>query len=97
MLGLHDIQYLYEFIFWLVTFFILKKVWHKPKIRLFYGYSVATLNVVAVFFFSLACSRGDAQFRCLFLWFLTRHGCGCNALTLVHQSQKLEALKASEN
>ncbi len=59
MLGLHDIQYLYEFIFWLVTFFILKKVWHKPKIRLFYGYSVATLNVAAVFFFSLASVQGE--------------------------------------
>ena len=53
MLGLHDVQYLYEFLFWLIIFFILKKVWHKPIVRAYYGYSVSAFNVIAVFFLLL--------------------------------------------
>ena len=47
MFGLNDVQYLYEFLFWFVIFFVLKRVWHKPEIRLIYGYSVAVSNLVA--------------------------------------------------
>jgi len=96
MLGLHDIQYLYEFIFWLVTFFILKKVWHKPKIRLFYGYSVATLNVVAVFFFSMASVQGEMPSLDAFSFGFLHAMVAVVMLTLVHQSQKLEAPKETE-
>ena len=59
MLGLNDIQYLYEFLFWFVTFFVLKKVWHKPEVRLIYGYSVAIFNLVAVLFFSISSLKGE--------------------------------------
>ncbi|MGC6480500.1 MAG: hypothetical protein ACON42_08990 [Flavobacteriaceae bacterium] len=58
MLGLHDVQYLYEFLFWIVTFVGLKRVWHQPQVRLWYGYGVASLNVMALFFFVMLSING---------------------------------------
>ena len=90
MMGLNDIQYLYEFLFWFVTFFILKKVWHKPEVRLIYGYSVAVFNLVAVFFFSLSSIRGSLNFTDAFAFGFLHTMVAVVMLTLVHLSKKIE-------
>ena len=59
MLGLHDIQYLYEFIFWLVTFLVLRVVWHNPKVRLAYGYVVAGFNLFAIIMYTISSVSGQ--------------------------------------
>ena len=51
MFGLSDIQYLYEFLFWLIIYLSLKRIWNKEQVRVLYGYSVASLNFVAAIFF----------------------------------------------
>ncbi|MEK9603374.1 MAG: hypothetical protein VW127_03010 [Flavobacteriaceae bacterium] len=90
MLALNDIQYLYEFLFWLVTFLILKKVWHKPEVRLIYGYSVAVFNLLAVFFFSLSSIKGDLNSLDAFAFGFLHAMVGVVMITLVHMSKKLE-------
>jgi|TARA_B100001057_G_C22618779_1_gene859598 hypothetical protein len=90
MLGLNDIQYLYEFLFWFVTFFILKKVWHKPEIRTIYGYSVALFNLLAVFFFSLSSVKGDLNGLDAFAFGFLHAMVAIVMITLVHVSKKLE-------
>jgi hypothetical protein len=90
MLGLNDIQYLYEFLFWFVTFFILKKVWHKPEVRLIYGYSVAVFNLLAVFFFSLSSAKGDLNGLDAFAFGFLHAMVAIVMITLVHVSKKLE-------
>ena len=92
MLGLNDIQYLYEFLFWFVTFFILKKVWHKPEIRTIYGYSVALFNLLAVFFFSLSSVKGDLNGLDAFAFGFLHAMVAIVMITLVHVSKKLEKL-----
>ena len=59
MLGLHDIQYLYEFIFWLVTFLVLRVVCHNPKVRLAYGYVVAGFNLFAIIMYTISSVSGQ--------------------------------------
>ena len=59
MFGLNDIQYLYEFLFWLITFLILKMVWHKPRFRLAYAYVVAGFNLFAIVMYTLSSISGQ--------------------------------------
>ena len=59
MLGLNDIQYLYEFLFWVILYLSLRKIWHRNQVRVLYAYSVATLNFVAVLFFIYASIFGN--------------------------------------
>ncbi|MGC6422597.1 MAG: hypothetical protein ACON47_06715 [Flavobacteriaceae bacterium] len=89
MLGLYDVQYLYEFVFWLVTFLILKKVWHRPKVRLYYGYTCALLNGVAVLFFTLMSLTGNLSSLDAFSFGFLHALVAMVMLTLVRQSQKL--------
>ncbi len=90
MLGLSDIQYLYEFLFWFVTFFILKKVWHKPDVRLIYGYSVAVFNLLAVFFFSLSSIKGKMNGLDAFAFGFLHTMVAVVMITLVNMSKKIE-------
>ncbi|PDH46276.1 MAG: hypothetical protein CND43_00830 [Flavobacteriales bacterium MED-G15] len=90
MFGLNDIQYLYEFLFWFVTFFILKKVWHKPEVRLIYGYSVALFNLLAVFFFSLSSIKGEMNGLDGFAFGFLHTMVAVVMVTLVQMSKKLE-------
>ena len=39
--------YLFELLFWIITFLLLKKFWYKNKVRLVYGYLTAALNLLA--------------------------------------------------
>jgi len=90
MLGLNDIQYLYEFLFWFVVFFILKKVWHKPEIRMIYGYSVAFFNLLAVFFFLLSSVQGNLSGLDAFAFGFLHAMVALVMITLVHMSKKIE-------
>jgi hypothetical protein len=95
MLGLNDVQYLYEFLFWFVIFFILKKVWHRPEIRLIYGYSVAISNLVAVFLFSIASIKGEINSIDSFAFGFLHTMVAVVMITLVQMSKKLEGKKIS--
>ena len=55
-------QYLYEIVFWIVTFLLLRKFWSKEKVRLAYGYIVAGLNLVAVGLFAFISMYGGFKF-----------------------------------
>ena len=91
MMGLNDIQYLYEFLFWFVTFFYSqKKVWYKPEVRLIYGYSVAVFNLLAVFFFSLSSIRGNLNIMDAFAFGFLHTMVAVVMITLVHLSKKIE-------
>ena len=95
MLGLNDVQYLYEFLFWFVIFFILKRVWHRPEIRLIYGYSVAISNLVAVFLFSIASIKGEINSIDSFAFGFLHTMVAVVMITLVQMSKKLEDKKIS--
>lgn len=90
MFGLNDIQYLYEFLFWVITFFILKKVWHKPQVRLVYAYSVAIFNLSAIFFFSLSSIRGELNSLDALAFGFLHTMVALVMITLVHLSKKIE-------
>jgi Trk-type K+ transport system membrane component len=90
MLGLNDIQYLYEFLFWFTNFFILKKVWHKPEIRLIYGYSVALFNLLAVFFFSLSSIKGKMNALDAFAFGFLHAMVAIVMITLVQLSKRID-------
>ena len=77
-MGLNDIQYLYEFLFWFVTFYSQKSL-HKPEVRLIYGYSVAVFNLIAQLFFSLSSIREPEFYGCFCLWVFTYYGSSGNA------------------
>ena len=95
MLGLNDIQYLYEFLFWFGIFFILKKIWHKPEIRLIYGYSVAIFNLVVVFLFSISSLKGEINSLDSFAFGFLHTMVAVVMITLVQMSKKLEDKKFS--
>ena len=95
MFGLNDVQYLYEFLFWFVIFFVLKRVWHKPEIRLIYGYSVAISNLVAVFLFSIASIKGEMNSIDSFAFGFLHTMVAIVMITLVQMSKKLEGKKIS--
>ena len=95
MFGLNDVQYLYEFLFWFVIFFILKRVWHKPEIRLIYGYSVAISNLAAVFFFSISSIKGEMNSLDSFAFGFLHIMVALVMITLVQMSKKLEDKKIS--
>lgn len=59
MFGLNDIQYLYEFLFWLIIYLSLKRIWYREQVRVIYAYSVASLNFVATMFFISASLFGN--------------------------------------
>ena len=95
MLGLHDVQYLYEFLFWLVTFLILRLVWHKPKVRLGYGYFVAALNVFAIAMYTLSSLSGQMSRLDAFAFGFLHAMVSVVMLTLIHKEVNLEKQKES--
>lgn len=95
MFGLNDVQYLYEFLFWFGIFFVLKRIWHKPEIRLIYGYSVAISNLAAVFFFSISSIKGEMNSLDSFAFGFLHIMVAVVMITLVQMSKKLEDKKIS--
>ena len=67
-----------------------KKVWHKPEVRLIYGYSVAIFNLVAVLFFSISSLKGEMDSLDSFAFGFLHTMVAVVMLTLVKMSQKLE-------
>ena len=90
MFGLNDIQYLYEFLFWLITFLILRVIWHKPKVRLGYAYVVAGFNLFAIIMYTVSSLRGEmdplTSFSFAFLHVLV----STVMLTLVYKETRLD-------
>ena len=93
MLGLHDIQYLYEFIFWLVTFLLLRIVWHKPSVRLAYGYVVAGFNLFAIIMYTLSSLSGQMSGLDSFSFGFLHALVSVVMLTLIHIEIKIEKRK----
>jgi hypothetical protein len=90
---LERVQYLYEFLFWFAIFFVLKRIWHKPEIRLIYGYSVAISNLAAVFFFSISSIKGEMNSLDSFAFGFLHTMVAIVMITLVQMSKKLEDKK----
>ena len=90
MFGLNDIQYLYEFLFWLITFLILRLIWHRPKVRLGYAYVVAGFNLFAIIMYTLSSLSGEMDpltsfsFACLHVMVSTV------MLTLAYKEARLD-------
>ena len=95
MFGLNDVQYLYEFLFWFGLFFVHRRIWHKPEIRLIYGYGVAISNLAAVFFFSISSIKGDMSSLDAFAFGFLHTMVAVVMITLVQMSKKLEEKKIS--
>lgn len=93
MLGLHDIQYLYEFLFWLVTFLILRLVWHKPSVRLMYGYVVAGFNLFAIIMYTLSSLSGQISSLDAFSFGFLHAMVSTVMLTVIYKEIKIENAK----
>lgn len=90
MFGLHDVQYLCEFLFWVVTFLGLKTVWHQPQVRLWYGYGVASLNMMALFFFTMLSINGHMDGLTAISFGFLHAMVAVVMITLVRTSMRLE-------
>jgi hypothetical protein len=90
MLGLNDIQYLYEFLFWLITFLILKMVWHEPRVRLAYAYVVAGFNLFAIVMYTLSSISGQMDPLTSFSFAFLHVMVSTVMLTLVYKEIRME-------
>tara|TARA_S200000501_G_C20551783_1_gene624719 strand:- start:166 stop:447 length:282 start_codon:yes stop_codon:yes gene_type:complete len=90
MFGLHDIQYLYEFLFWLITFLILRVVWHRPKVRLGYAYVVAGFNLFAIVMYTLSSLSGQMDPLTSFSFAFLHVMVSTVMLTLVYKEIRLD-------
>ena len=90
MFGLNDIQYLYEFLFWLITFLILRVVWHKPKVRLGYAYVVAGFNLFAIIMYTLSSVSGQMDALTSFSFAFLHAMVSTVMFTLVYKEIKIE-------
>ena len=90
MFGLNDIQYLYEFIFWLVTFLILRIVWHKPHVRIGYAYVVAGFNLFAIIMYTLSSLSGQTDPLTSFSFAFLHVMVSTVMLTLVYKETRLD-------
>ena len=90
MFGLNDIQYLYEFIFWLVTFLILRIVWHKPHVRIGYAYVVAGFNLFAIIMYTLSSLSGQMDPLTSFSFAFLHVMVSTVMLTLVYKETRLD-------
>ena len=93
MLGLHDIQYLYEFLFWLITFLVLRLIWHKPTVRLIYGYVVAGFNLFAIIMYTLSSLSGQIPSLDAFSFGFLHAMVSIVMLTLIHKEIKIDKRK----
>ena len=90
MFGLNNIQYLYEFLFWLVTFLILRIIWHKPKVRLGYAYVVAGFNLFAVIMYTMSSLSGEMDPLTSFSFAFLHVMVSTVMLTLVYKETRLD-------
>ena len=90
MFGLNDIQYLYEFLFWLITFLILRLIWHRPKVRLGYAYVVAGFNLFAIIMYTVSSLRGEMDPLTSFSFAFLHVMVSTVMLTLVYKETRLD-------
>ena len=90
MFGLNDIQYLYEFLFWLITFLVLRVIWHRPKVRLGYAYVVAGFNLFAVIMYTMSSLSGEMDPLTSFSFAFLHVMVSTVMLTLVYKENRLD-------
>ena len=90
MLGLNDIQYLYEFLFWLITFLVLRVIWHRPKVRLGYAYVVAGFNLFAIIMYTMSSLSGEMDPLTSFSFAFLHVMVSTVMLTLVYKETRLD-------
>ena len=90
MFGLNDIQYLYEFLFWLITFLILRVILHKPKVRLGYAYVVAGFNLFAIIMYTMSSLTGEMDPLTSFSFAFLHVMVSTVMLTLVYKETRLD-------
>ena len=97
MLGLNDIQYLYEFLFWVFIYLSLRLVWHLPKVRLAYGIAVAVFNFAAIVMYSISSLSGQMGALDAFAFAFLHSMVSVVMLTLIHQENKIDKEKRNLN
>ena len=90
MFGLNDIQYLCEFLFWLITFLVLRVIWHRPKVRLGYAYVVAGFNLFAIIMYTMSSLSGEMDPLTSFSFAFLHVMVSTVMLTLVYKEIKLD-------
>ena len=90
MLGLHDIQYFYEFLFWVLIYLSLRLVWHLPKIRVAYGISVAVFNFAAIVMYTISSVYGQIGALDAFAFAFLHSMVSVVMLTLIHKENKID-------
>ena len=89
MFGLNDIQYFYEFLFWLITFLVLRVI-HRTKVRLGYAYVVAGFNLFAVIMYTMSSLSGEMDPLTSFSFAFLHVMVSTVMLTLVYKETRLD-------
>ena len=93
MLGLHDIQYFYEFIFWLFIYLSLRLVWHLPRVRFGYGIAVAIFNLAAIVMYTISSLAGQIGPLDAFAFAFLHSMVSVVMLTLIYRENKIDKKK----
>jgi len=93
MLGLHDIQYLYEFLFWVFIYISLRLVWHLPNVRFGYGIAVAIFNLAAIVMYTISSLAGQIGPLDAFAFAFLHSMVSIVMLTLIYRENKIDKEK----
>ena len=93
MLGLHDIQYLYEFLFWVFIYLSLRLVWHLPNVRFGYGIAVAIFNLAAIVMYTISSLAGQIGPLDAFAFAFLHSMVSIVMLTLIYRENKIDKKK----
>ena len=93
MLGLHDIQYLYEFLFWVFIYISLRLVWHLPNVRFGYGIAVAVFNLAAIVMYTISSLAGQIGPLDAFAFAFLHSMVSIVMLTLIYKENKIDKKK----
>ena len=93
MLGLHDIQYLYEFLFWVFIYISLRLVWHLPNVRFGYGIAVAIFNLAAILMYTISSLAGQIGPLDAFAFAFLHSMVSIVMLTLIYRENKIDKEK----
>ena len=93
MLGLHDIQYFYEFLFWVFIYLSLRLVWHLPNVRFGYGIAVAIFNFAAIVMYTISSLAGQMGPLDAFAFAFLHSMVSVVMLTLIYRENKIDKKK----
>ena len=85
-----QIQYLHEFLFWLIIFLVLRVIWHRPKVRLSYAYVVAGFNLFAIIMYTMSSLSGEMDPLTSFSFAFLHVMVSTVMLTLVYKETRLD-------